>query len=89
MKKTRITILLVALILQKLLDQGFVLREAWNATGEWGCRMRKPTWEQMIIRLEAPEARIFDFGFTRDSALVQISENPACRPTWEHYRFNQ
>ncbi|MGH7449813.1 MAG: hypothetical protein ACRENG_00555 [bacterium] len=79
----------VALILQKLLEQGFVLREAWNAAGEWGCPMRKPTWEQMIIRLDAPEARIHDFGFTADSSLVQIFENPACRPTWEHYRFDQ
>jgi hypothetical protein len=41
----------------------------------------------MIIRLEAPEARIHDFGFTADSALVQIFENPACRPSWEHYQF--
>lgn len=77
----------VTLILQKLLEQGFDIREAWNATGEWGCAMRKPTWEQMIIRLEAPEARIRDFGFTADSSLVQIFENPACRPTWEYYKL--
>jgi hypothetical protein len=79
----------VPLILQKLLEQGFDIREAWNATSEWGCAMRKPTWEQMIIRLEAPDARINDFGFTADSSLVQILENPACRPTWEHYRFDK
>ncbi len=79
----------ITLILQRLLEKGFAVREAWNATGEWGCAMRKPTWEQMIIRLEAPDARIVDFGFTTDSSRVQISENPACRPTWEHYRLNQ
>jgi hypothetical protein len=78
----------VTLILQKLLEKGFAVREAWNATGEWGCAMRKPTWEQMIIRLETSEARIHDFGFTADSSLVQIFENPACRPTWAHYRFD-
>jgi hypothetical protein len=78
----------IALILQKLLEQGFDIREAWNAAGEWGCPLRKPTREQMIIRLEAAEARIFDFGFTSDSSHVQIFENPACRPTWEHYRFD-
>jgi hypothetical protein len=78
----------IALVLQKLLEQDFDVREAWNATGEWGCAMRKPTWEQMLIRLEAPDARIFDFGFTNDSSRVQIFENPACRPTWEHYRFD-
>jgi len=77
----------VKLILQKLLEKGFNIREAWNATGEWGCPMRKPTWDQMIIRLEAPEARIHDFGFTTDSSCVQIFENPACRPTWEHYKI--
>jgi hypothetical protein len=79
----------VKLILQKLLQQGFDVREAWNATGEWGCPLRIATWEQMIIRLEAPETRIFDFGFTSDSSRVQIFENPACRPTWEHYRFDK
>ncbi|MGH7598416.1 MAG: hypothetical protein ACREOI_18830 [bacterium] len=78
----------IKLILQKLLERGFDIREAWNATGEWGCQMRKPTWDQMIIRLEAPNARIHDFGFTIDSSLVQIFENPACRPSWEHYRFD-
>jgi hypothetical protein len=79
----------VTLILQKLLEKGFAVREAWNAGDEWGCPLRKSTWDQMIIRLEAPDARIFDFGFTADSSRVQIFENPACRPTWEHYRFGQ
>jgi hypothetical protein len=77
----------VVIILQKLLEKGVAVRDAWNAAGEWGCAMRKPTWEQMIIRLEAPNARIFDFGFTSDSSRVQIFENPACRPTWEHYKL--
>jgi hypothetical protein len=79
----------VALILQKLLEKDFDLREAWNATGEWGCPLRKPTWEQMIIRLAATDLRIYDFGFTSDSSRVQIFENPACRPTWEHYRVGK
>jgi hypothetical protein len=76
------------LILQRLLEKNFNLREAWNATGEWGCPLRIPTWEQMIIRLEAPDQRLYDFGVTADSSRIQIFGDPACLPTWEHYRFD-
>lgn len=79
----------VVLILQKLLEEGFDICEAWNAANEWGCHLRISTWDQMILRLDAPDARIYDFGFTADSSRIQTYENPACRPTWEHYRFDE
>jgi len=77
----------VALILEKLLEENFAIKEAWNAAGEWGCPLRKPTWEQLILRLDTPDQRLYRYGFTSDSSRVQIFENPPCRPTWEYYRF--
>jgi hypothetical protein len=80
----------VVVILQKLLENNFAIREAWNATGEWGCPSKMPTWDQFIIRLEAPDKRIYDFGFTSDSSKVQIYHyDPPCRPIWEYYQLER
>jgi len=75
-------------VLTLLLENGFKVEKAWNATGEWGCELAAPTYSQMIVRLTIADDRIKQFGFTSDSSRLQIFGIFAgCVPDWEYYQF--
>lgn len=77
-------------VLDRLLKGGFPVAEAWNATGEWECPLRIPTFPQLIIRLDSPAPRIFEFGFSSDSTRLQIyGVTAGCKPNWEHYQIRK
>lgn len=77
-------------VLKKLLASNFVIREAWNATGEWDCPLRIATYPQLIVRLDSPDARISDYSFSADSTRLQIyGVTAGCKPNWEHYKFGK
>ncbi len=69
-------------ILRELLASGIAIRRAWLPHGPSPCLMM--LLSQMIVELEAPDARILDHGFTADPyGLVP----GACIPTWLQYSF--
>lgn len=71
-------------VIDQLQSGGFAIREAWSPYDFGGCMM--PIIDQMIVRLERPDIRIFSHGFVSDSSLVVLGN---CIPNWKHYTFNK
>ncbi|HET6566944.1 MAG TPA: hypothetical protein VFG50_03200 [Rhodothermales bacterium] len=69
-------------VLAALLHNGVDVREAWYP-GPALCMQL--LYDQMIVQLSSPDARIASFGFTQDSSRVR----PECFSTWKFYDFAQ
>ena len=71
-------------VFEELLEADLDVENAWYP--EWDnpgpCLVLMVN--QLIVRLKAPDERIYDFGFVSDSSQVFVG---ICIPTWEHYRF--
>jgi len=71
-------------ILDELTTRGIRLRDAWIPYGYGPCMMAFVN--QMIVRLEYPDERIYSVGFVSDSSQVAPG---ICIETWKHYQFNK
>lgn len=71
-------------IFDRLNSEGFILRDAWipNESGECGMLII----QQMIVRLEYPDSRIYSLGFVSDSSQIAAG---VCIPSWKHYTFKK
>ena len=70
-------------VIDQLQSGGFTIRDAWIPYEPGECMMA--IIDQMIVRLEHPDPRIYLLGFVSDS--TQIAPG-VCIPTWKHYIFN-
>ena len=72
-------------VLEELLQADFDINDAWYPEWENSGECMVVLVDQLIVRLEAPDERIFDFGLVSDSSQIFLS---VCIPTWKHYRFD-
>jgi len=68
-------------ILYNLLQSGLKINTAWVPYTFGDCM--SPNTKEMILELDQPDTRIYEFGFTSDSTMLNLN----CITLWKKYKF--